>query len=242
MLVGALLGLMMAHSGAAQYHGFIGFGPDPATPGPTNNNFYIRVFLNNGVTTQAAFESSFFSKAMKAQTYYKTVPAQAYFPTGSYINSCMGIWGDGDLQVSYRDKTYGIIDDPGRDLSGLTIYTDTSRLISVNRVRECDQGVSCPGCNLNNAASSLGFFVTSDDNSRTIFAYGVCRAWVQDDCTKLTTCNNGQYATNFRIKDTLTLLTLYPITCMPCKPGTWNTCNSPTTSCSWCVMLLESEG
>lgn len=231
MWLAALLGLALACRVSAQSHGFIGFAPDSDTPGPSGENFYLNVFMNDGITAQAPFVAKFFSGTTQSQRYYKTVPTQVYFPTNSYINWCNWQWGIPDPQVSYRDKTYGFTEDPRAGASGL--FPFTNNLFSIKRVRACGQGMECPGCYLNNAPLTLGFIVTSDDETRTVFTYGVCRGWIQIECTSMTTCGNGYYSNNFLAKDPITLLTLYPITCMPCEPGTWNTCLTPKTSCSW---------
>jgi hypothetical protein len=195
-------------------------------------NFYAKAMIIPKQLSKDEFVASeqYISTDMKNQYYYKSVmpDSQRFFnPSAPF---CSDLWTPQEIQVS-NGQTYGLVDDPSQDFS-------RAENVKIQRIKNCNPSRGCAGCYSTQKTKStdwvyLAFTITSDNARRTLFAFGVCKGWIQIECTSMTTCGNGYYSDNFLAKDPVTFLTLNPVTCMPCEPGTWNTCRTEKTSCSW---------
>ena len=196
-------------------------------PHPTSGSFYMYSMRVASALTHDQFIYQLFSADERNQNYFKTylVKTQQYFDSPPQY--CTDLWGPLLLYIDAQE--YTITDDPG------AIKNKVPGYLPIHTIRKCVQASACKGCNFEETTgfSYISFVITSDDKARTIVSYGVCRGWIQVDCATLTTCNNGEFATNYRTVDPGTSFTIYAIQCLPCLPGTWNTCRTSSTQCSW---------
>ena len=106
-------------------------------------------------------------------------------------------------------------------------YTDDEKY-GMTRLKDCCPLGRCnSGCYANMPKCALWIWNPSDSR---IMWLGLCNACVQEDCPNL--CQNGTYARDFTTLDPETLLKRYSPTCLPCLPGTFNTCQTKP-SCDW---------
>lgn len=106
-------------------------------------------------------------------------------------------------------------------------YTDDEKY-GMTRMNDCCPSGRCnSGCYANMPKCAL--YIWNPSDSRVMWL-GLCNACVQEDCPNL--CQNGTYARDFTTLDPETLLKRYSPTCLPCLPGTFNTCQTKP-SCDW---------
>ena len=209
--------------------------PVQSGPPPTNGqSFYMKVFRLTSLMSVSDFRAKYIHQSTNNDLYEKyffdqTTPGDRQ----SFQNPpklCRSIWDP--LTVLYQGVTYTITEDPD-DNTQLQSTADHLPF-PINWVRTCTDPSQCIGCNFDSSSSYIGYLVTNDEKpTHTVFAYGICLGWIQVDCTALTTCNNGQYATNYLIHDPVTSCILNSVNCLSCLPGTWNTCRTPTKNCFW---------
>jgi len=195
-------------------------------------NFYAKITKVSKQLSKDEFVASdqYITTDMKNQYYYKSVmpDSQKFFDLPAPF--CSDLWNPAEIKVS-NGQTYGMVDDPSQDFS----HADHVHIL---RIKNCNPSDRCAGCYSTSKTKTsawvyLAFIITSENSRRTLFAFGICKGWIQIDCTSLTTCNNGEFATNYLTKDPVTYLTLNPVQCKACRPGTWNTCFINSIICSW---------
>jgi len=128
----------------------------------------------------------------------------------------------GFQKVTFPNDRYAVI-----------VGTTGSNAVFWRSIRKCSSP-QCVGCYYN-----LGYFVytlvLSDDH--TLMAYGRCKGYQQIECDTDNQCTNGQSVSSLKSKDPDTWFQLFRSKCIPCSPGTWNTCTEAVDStlhtCSW---------
>lgn len=192
---------------------------------PSSGNMYLRVLKTpTGGTATYAYAITIMASIQPewlSQAYFQNMPDnQKLFP--SPPQHCEDLWGR--HQVSMGSNTYGLVNEPTQSRN------PSFPLLDMDKVRKCEPRSACRGCYAPNQDNFL-FFITLDDDARTLLALGTCQGWMQLGCPDQ--CLSGQYATARLEKDPLNGLNLVSADCRPCSPGTWNTCYTPKTECSW---------
>jgi hypothetical protein len=106
-------------------------------------------------------------------------------------------------------------------------------------IRKCNKAPACQGC-FEPDLQFYRFQIRADDTD-IVLSTGRCKGYSQFDCSVTRSCSNGQYASNYRNLDVYSRRYVFPVSCVSCPAGTWNTCvdqiSLPATTCSWCVSL-----
>jgi hypothetical protein len=197
-------------------------GPDP----PASGQFYLHV-----IRKEKAKDEYWFIDLPFLNKYSKYSPS--YYEPG---RKCTDIWHP--YTVEYRGGTYELAQDPEPPTLELTPFA---------RVRTCDGNRGCQKCYQNSFCSGCFeagvrqqhefYFAITDDrrgSDRTVMSFGGCTGSLQIPCDAPTSCENGQYASDYYALDAVTQLPIKEPYCAECAPGTWNTCLTPLKGkCIW---------
>lgn len=157
--------------------------------------------------------------------------------------NCKALFGSGKMtfkgyRADYRaDNAQWVYSTSGHvelDVKPYSTGSASQQQISLNRIRgNCDPQ-SFTGCWAIPERKQIPYLIINSKKMSALMT-GTCDFCAIGACA--TSCPNGKYASAYALLEPESNLQMSDLACIPCKNGTWNTCNNKQ-DCFWSVNVL----